>query len=39
MTVQDLRLEVRRDGTTKAGIPAELKRRVRGCCTAGANWT
>jgi|GraSoiStandDraft_39_1057311.scaffolds.fasta_scaffold227693_2 hypothetical protein len=29
MTVQDLRLEIGRDGSTKAGIPAELKRRVR----------
>jgi hypothetical protein len=29
MTVQDLRLEIRRDGTATAAIPAELKRRVR----------
>jgi hypothetical protein len=29
MTVQDLRLEIRRDGTAAAAIPAELKRRVR----------
>jgi hypothetical protein len=28
MTVQDLRLEIRRDGTATAAIPAELKRRV-----------
>ena len=35
MAVQDLRLEVRRDGTTKAGIPAELKRRVRAVVQRG----
>ena len=29
MTVQDLRLEIRRDGTATAAFPAELKRRVR----------
>ena len=36
MTVQDLRLEVGRDGTATAAIPAELKRRVR-AVVAGAN--
>jgi hypothetical protein len=29
MTVQDLRLEIWRDGTATAAIPAKLKRRVR----------
>jgi len=36
MTVQDLRLEVGRDGTATAAIPAELKRRVR-AVVAGEN--
>ena len=29
MTMQDLRLDIGRDGSTKAGIPTELKQRVR----------
>ena len=33
MTVQDLRLEIRRDGTTE--ISAELKRRVRAIVQRG----
>ena len=35
MIVQDLRLEIGRDGTTKAEIPAELKRRVRAVVQRG----
>ena len=35
MTVQDLRLEIGRDGSTKAEIPAELKQRVRAVVQRG----
>jgi hypothetical protein len=35
MTVQDLRLEIRRDGTATAATPAELKRRVRAVVQRG----
>jgi len=37
MTVQDLRLEIGRDGITKAGISRGAKAACAGCCTAGAN--
>jgi hypothetical protein len=35
MTVQDLRLEIRRDGTATATPPAELKWRVRAVVSGG----